>query len=189
MGEWRDIVLDRRCAKIRVVRHERRPAYDRNRGQPAEFGCEAAGLEPCCRCGERPLCQLRPLVGRQPLMTQESGLLGRHARSYSRAITAPWYLRPPTTTAAAAARRQRSMREFKWPTVSGGPATFNSATHRAGPVRTGSRRTRPCRARGCAGRRGSGGWRAARRRRRGGRTPARSRHRGSSGRPPPSPGP
>ena len=64
------------------------------------------------------------------------------------------------------------------------PAASGSQSSRAG-----SRRTRRFRARGSAARPGSAGWRAPRPRRPASRTPVRSPRRGSSGPPPPSPGP
>ena len=55
--------------------------------------------------------------------------------------------------------------------------------------RAGSRRTRPFRARGSAAHPGSAGWHAPPPRRPASRTPVRSPRHGSSGPPPPSPGP
>src|SRR5215203_6288017 len=58
-----------------------------------------------------------------------------------------------------------------------------------GPARAGSRRTRPFHARGSAAHPGSAGWHAPPLRRPASRTPVRSPRHGSSGPPPPSPGP
>src|SRR6266508_4245079 len=57
------------------------------------------------------------------------------------------------------------------------------------PARAGSRRTRPFHARGSAAHPGSAGWHAPPPRRPPSRTPVRSPRHGSSGPPPPSPGP
>ena len=59
----------------------------------------------------------------------------------------------------------------------------------SGPARPGSRRTRPFHARGSAAHPGSAGWHAPPPRRPASRTPVRSPRHGSSGPPPPSPGP
>jgi low temperature requirement protein LtrA len=74
-------------------------------------------------------------------------------------------------------------------TIQVGRAARRPATCRAGPARAGSRRNRPFRARGSAAHPGSAGWHAPPPRRPASRTPVRSPRHGSSGPPPPSPGP